>query len=496
MRLPWHVRPRLAAAACALAAGCSLGGGGDGSTPIGNVNATPEVLACRARVDEPFRFAEIAIRDARNLGGKRVSDRTGTERRARLHPDGNRVVFARERSAGVASSRDLFLSTLDGSFVELRLTSNQTIDDEPCWSPDGTRILFSGERDGVRALRTMRIDGSEEQVLLSPPAGFADGEPDWNAGSQRIVWSRGDLDGHHRLWLANADGTGSLPLTDGGAASGPGTGDFAPAFAPAGDRIVFVRRSSTGATLCFCDAATGVVEVRLTTAGAIDTPRFAPPMDRVLFGLAEPTAGRSALRLAMLPIAGDTPTLLWPDERWQLTGLDLMPAFPGLPGELAAPRTLDIEKATVELAAGGLIWGVRSDLAAADGAELRVGTTSFEVREIAGINCIFDLPVQDPEDVVELRIRAVARVDRIGGDSVLRMSIHNPVDGRFDTAVELTPTGTGAQTMTFSSASLRHLTREKQLRVTVIADLPHGDDANLDVDLVEVVMVSTPQPPQ
>ena len=109
--------------------------------------------------------------------------------------------------------------------------------------------------------------------------------------------------------------------------------------------------------------------------------------------------------------------------------------------------------------------------------------------QIAGISVRFDLPVADARDMLELRVRIVARSTRVGGTSLLRAAIYNPVDERFDTAVEL-PAATAATTLAFATSSLRHLTTQKQLRVSIGADLDPGDRATLRVDLFEVVLVA------
>lgn len=469
--------------------------GGSSSTPIGGSNVPPELLACRARIDSPTSFAEVALRTARNLGSSRVADRSGSEHDARVHPDGNTVVLSRERPDGDADSAELHLTSLDGSFAELRLTQNNRRDGEPCWSPDGSTILFTSERDGVPMLWKMAADGSDAQRFLSPPAGESDGAPDWCRATGRVVFSRRDAHGKHRLHLCSGTGTNVIPLTDGGLGSGAGDGDHAPSFSPDGAIVAFVRRLGTnGAALCLTDIASSVVTPRLAISGQLDLPRFSPSADRLFFGIAEPTAGRGTLRLATIGVASGDPTLLWPDERWRLQGIDLLPVVPAAPTG-AQSRVLDIEKAQVQLAFGNGLSGSKSQLAAVDGAELRVGTAPNDNHQVAGINCRFDLPVVLPEDVVELRIRAVARVLRTGGDTALRMSIYNPVDERFDTAVEMQPLDTNAVTMTFRTTSLRHVTRERQLRLTVIGDVANGAATELLVDLVEVELLGNLTPP-
>ncbi|HZN38412.1 MAG TPA: hypothetical protein VFD82_06390 [Planctomycetota bacterium] len=482
MRLPWIHATCLAGlflAAC---------GGGGGSSPIEAV--PPELLACRARVDSPFQFAEVALRSSQNLGSSRIADRTGTERNARLHPDGNTVVFSRERSNHDPDSRELIVAVIDGSSAELRLTENNVLDDEPCWSPDGTRILFASERSGPKSLWLADRDGGNSQAFLAPPAGESDGEPDWCRATDRVVWSRSDAAGHHTLWLSNGSGSGVMPLSNGGVLSGADTGDFAPAFSADGTRVAFMRRTSAASSsLCIIELATGDVTVRLSPAGEVGTPRWSPAMDRLFFGLAEPAAGRQTKRLAVVPVGPGAPALVWPDERWELTGLDSMPGLASPPAA-QAPRTLDVENAEIQLAAGSGVFGARQQLTSADGEEFRVQTATYNEQEIAAINCKFELPVLRAEDVLELRIRVLARAMRVGGNTALRVAIYNPVDERFDTAVELAPVSTTLQTMTFSTSSLRHVTRQRELRVEVIADIAPGERSELRVDLVEVVMVA------
>lgn len=476
--------------ACLLTA-CA---GGSRSTPLGSAATPVELLACRTRVDSPYQFAEIALRSEQNLGTGRVSERTGTERHVRLHPDGRTVVFARERSAYEPDSRELFVSTIDGSAPELRLTQNNSLDDEPCWSPDGARVLFTSARGGSGALWVAGADGADVQPFLSPPPGEADGEPDWCRATDRIVFSRRAANGRHTLWLVQGNGTGSVPLTDGGTGIGADMGDHAATFAPDGGLIAFVRRITPDRSdLCLVDPATGTVTVRWQPDGEVGTPRFAPTMDRLFFGLSEPSPGRATLRLAVLPLAGGEPALVWPDEHWQLEGLDLAPTLPPAP-RAAAPLLVPVSDSQLQIAAGSAAFGVRQQLAHADGDEFVVLTQTYQDREIAAINCRYDLPVPAAEDVLELRVRVVARSSRADGDSLLRLTIYNPVDERFDTVVETPPGGTAARTLEFRTTSLRHVTRERQLRVTVGSELPAGDTAQLRIDLVQVELVARSRP--
>lgn len=494
MRQPAHRRPSrskawgtgISTATALLLTAC--GGGGGGTSALG-FNGTPEMLVCRARADDSHRFAEVALRTTRNLGTGRVGDRTGQETGARLHPDGVRVVFARERFNDDVDSRELYVSTIDGSAAELRLTLNSARDDEPAWSPDGDNLLFTSEENGNAGLWISTDRGQNAQPFLPTPTGFADGQADWSVASNRVVFSRRDPTGRHVLWLVNGSGFGEIPLTDGGAAAGPGNGDLQPTFSPDGATIAFVRRlGEQMATLCLADVLSGTVTVLHATAGEVGYPRFSLTADRVWFGLAEPDAGRQTLRLAHLPITGGLPTLAWPDERWQLNGLDFLPVAPASEtGD--TPIRLKVEEAAVQFVAGSNAFGAIEQLRDDDDFEYYLATATINDREVAGLNCRFNLPVTEPEDVLEFRVRCVVRASRIGGDSVFRISLRNLTDNRYDTVVELSPTSTGEQTMEFRTSSLRHVASEKELQFNVIADIDEGDRVDFWIDMVEVVIV-------
>jgi hypothetical protein len=470
-----------------LAAACS--GGGSESSPIGGANLPPDLVVARARIDEPFRFAELALRTAQNLGIGRVADRAGTETTVNLHPDGNQLVFARERDPGDSDSRELFVASIDGSRDEVRLTQNAVRDDEPCWSVDGTQIVFTRATAAGARLWAIAGDGSDLGERVAAPSGAADGQVAIAPTSGRLVWSRRGADGEHTLWLAGADGLGSVPLTFplGG---GPGSGDHRPTWAPDETWLVFVRRlASSTAVLARYTFATGAVENLLGPFAAVDWPRVTPDATRILFGVAEPEVGRGTLRLAATTVAAPAAVLLWPDARWRLEGLAVLPNLPATP-LAAAPQTLDVTRVNLQIASGSAAFGSREQLTDADGFEYAVTTATFDGREVAGVNLRFDVPVATPTDLLEVRVRILARATRAGGDSVLRSSLYNPVDERFDTVVELPITTTTAKTLAFTTASLRHLTSERQLRFTIIADLPAGDRADLRIDQVEVVTVA------
>lgn len=95
-------------------------------------------------------------------------------------------------------------------------------DREPSWSPDGRRIVFSGEVDGNRDLYVVNRDGSGLQRLTSTPR--VDREPAWSVRGE-IVFVRGNV-----LYRIRPDGTGLKRLDRRGRV---------PDWSPDGRRLVF-----------------------------------------------------------------------------------------------------------------------------------------------------------------------------------------------------------------------------------------------------------------
>lgn len=482
MHVPFHFAflPLLVAVACSS---------GSSTTPNSGANLPPELVFSRAIATSAHQNSEIVLRTAQGLGSGRVTDRTGRELHVRVHPDGNRLVFVRERDSNDEPSRELFVASIDGSVPETRITADGTADDGPCWSPDGTRVLFSTARAGGRTLWTCAADGTDPRPFVAADPGVEDRDPDWCAAIDRIAFSRREPSGAMRIWLVNGDGTGLVPFSGGLAGGGTGVvGDREPAFSADGARLAFVRSAGGLVDRLFvADVATTNAAELFDPQGQVRVPRWSPAGDRLFLALAQPTVGRGGLRLAVLPAAGGLPRLLQPDQRWQVDGIDVLPGLAPAPAE-GAPLDLDVTRAEVQIAAGLVVAGTRTELRAADSRELVLVTTTFEDHEIAGINCKFTLPLP-VDDVLALQVTVVARVTRVGGDTALRATIYNPVDERFDTVVELAPGDTGARTLQFALQSQRHVTRERQVRIGVVGEIAAGAAAELHVDRVAVAVV-------
>jgi Tol biopolymer transport system component len=180
-----------------------------------------------------------------------------------------------------ASGRIAFMSERDGNFEiyamnadgsgQTRLTANAAEDSDPAWSPDGTRIAFTSERDGNQ-IYTMNADGSG-QTRLTNNGGS---EPAWSPDGTRIAFAS-NRDGNLEIYAMNADGSGQTRLTTAAAE------DRVPAWSPDGTRIAFMSRRDGNAEIYVMNAD-GSGQMRLTTNSRDDSgPAWSEDGQRIAF---------------------------------------------------------------------------------------------------------------------------------------------------------------------------------------------------------------------
>ncbi|HEX8292194.1 MAG TPA: hypothetical protein VF570_10585, partial [Pyrinomonadaceae bacterium] len=232
-------------------------------------------------------------------------------------PDGSKLVFTCADRANVFNGDDLCVMNADGSNVVNITRSDSVNDGMAAWSPDGQKVIFNSRRDGNWDLYVVNADGTGEarlttalnqelaatwQALSAPlptptptpgptatptptpeptptptpeptptpqptptatptPVPTATPTPAPGPGGRVLFVSR--RDGSDDIFVANADGTGAVNLTNSPAR------DYEPAWSHDGRQIVFASNAtSDGQMEVFVMNADGTGRRRLTFDGS------------------------------------------------------------------------------------------------------------------------------------------------------------------------------------------------------------------------------------
>lgn len=83
-------------------------------------------------------------------------------------------------------------------------------DRQPAWSPNGSKIAFTSDRDGDDEIYIMNADGTGE-AQLTGSAG-QDRRPEWSRDGSKIFFES-NRDGNPEIYIMNADGSEQTNLT-------------------------------------------------------------------------------------------------------------------------------------------------------------------------------------------------------------------------------------------------------------------------------------------
>lgn len=187
-----------------------------------------------------------------------------------------KIAFSSKRDG----NPEIYLMETDGT-NQTRLTNNPAYDDQPSWSPDGSRIAFISDRDGNFEIYSMNTAGSDLRRLTNNPAG--DGFPAWSPDGSKIAFTSGDLrdTSTFEIYVMNADGSNRTRLTNNSVV------DAVPAWSPDGTKIAFMSGSifDPNGFEIFVMNADGSNRTRLTNNTVADgQPVWSPDGTKILFG--------------------------------------------------------------------------------------------------------------------------------------------------------------------------------------------------------------------
>ena len=197
-----------------------------------------------------------------------------------------KIAFSRPHDGYV----DIYVMDADGSNQrQLTFGSISPIDGfmktlyfNPVWSPDGTRIAFSGNPEfGGFSLHVMNADGTRITKLTN----FIDvNYATWSPDGKRIALSDScvtveDVLCPTNIYTINVDGTGLRKVTN----NQQGAEDYEPAWSPDGLKIAFAGIRSNDFESIFVMNPDGSNRVRLTNAAYDGSPAWSPDGTRIAF---------------------------------------------------------------------------------------------------------------------------------------------------------------------------------------------------------------------
>ena len=188
-------------------------------------------------------------------------------------PDGTRIAFTFAWYPEGSSQLDgeIYVAATDGTNM-IRLTNAEGMDDQPAWSPDGTRIAFRSVRSGHGDIWVMGANGSGQTNLTNDflPATSNEQSPAWSPDGSRIAYSS-DIDSYpfSKLWTMRADGSDKQRLIP--AATGTDVIDTEPSWSPDGTRVAFRRVTNSDS-----DIMVVTLSSRAVTRLHVDLYQYAP----------------------------------------------------------------------------------------------------------------------------------------------------------------------------------------------------------------------------
>ncbi len=207
----------------------------------------------------------------------------------RVSPDGTTFFFSsvapgehqeHDASGGGAEgtgNHDIYVANIDGSGIQNITVGLTSWDNGWDWSPDGSLIIFTSDRDGSWELYTMTPDGGDINRLTFTD--YNEGWPSWTPDGNHIVFSS-DETGTSEIYIMDADGSNVRQLTD-----RPDTFDTYPFVSPDGTKISFSSQiPEVNEGEIYVMNIDGSNITRLTSTAALNyAPSWSPDGSKIVF---------------------------------------------------------------------------------------------------------------------------------------------------------------------------------------------------------------------
>ena len=196
-----------------------------------------------------------------------------------VSPDGQWIVFSSTRHT---ANPDLYLKRAEGQAVT-QLTSDPAPDVQPCFHPDGKRILFASLRSGNWDIWTVQLHGGQATQMTRSP--MHEVHPSVSPDGGRLVYCMfNERSEQWELWIQQLSITGARRMI--------GVGLF-PEWSPNAESVVYQRARERGGrwfSIWRVDLDNGEpqfpIEIASRTDAALIQPNWSPDGQWITYGTA------------------------------------------------------------------------------------------------------------------------------------------------------------------------------------------------------------------
>lgn len=188
-------------------------------------------------------FPDIFTIDLRSFQRTTFVSFKGTNSGARFSPNGSQVAMVLSGEG----TPEIYVSNAQGRGVA-RKTRSDAVKSSPCFSPDGTRLVFAGE-PGPQ-LYTLPVNGGAPTRLTSGISSYC-AEPDWSRANPNRIAFTIRVGRNFQIAVYDFSKRASEQVS-----KAPFDG-IEPNWLPDGRHLVYTARTSTTSRVCILDTETG-----------------------------------------------------------------------------------------------------------------------------------------------------------------------------------------------------------------------------------------------